>query len=200
MSDHSGTTWANPSPAGTISLGFAVMMFFALLTGKVPSDGHIVAGLWLMGAFVIQLAVGLIELNMGSDVGGNIYLWFGSFFCLATGLVFIWEYFAHIYHWPINLTLQGYLWICIWLVMWINWPIFLKKFPKTLGITFSVMNICAPLMALMNLGMISGKVYAPIIGWLMLVAAIPALYTGAAMITNKSLEKEMFPLGAPFIK
>jgi hypothetical protein len=135
--EHKETTWANPAPAGTISLGFAIMIFFALLTGKVPAEGHIVAGLWLLGAFATQIVVALIELNMGSDVGGNIYLWFGSFFCLATGSVFIWEYFAHIHHWPVDLSLQGYLWICIWLVMWLNWPIFLKKFPMTLGITLS---------------------------------------------------------------
>jgi hypothetical protein len=200
MSDHAGTTWANPAPAGTISLGFAIMIFYALLTGKVPAEAHMLAGLWLLGAFVIQVCVGLIELNMGADIGGNIYLWFGSFFCLATGLVFIWEYFAHIYGWPVHLGLQGYLWICIWLVMWINWPVFLKRFPLTLIIVFSLMNACAPLMAFMNLGMIPAKVYAPIIGQCMGVASLFALYSGAAMITNTAFGRQMFPLGSPLLK
>jgi succinate-acetate transporter protein len=199
MTDHSKSNWANPSPAGTISLGFAIMIFFALLTGKVPSEGHMVAGLWLLGAFVTQLCVALIELNMGNDVGGNIYLWFGSFFCLATGMVFIWEYFAHINGWPTDLSLQGYLWIAIWLVMWLNWPIFVSKFPLTLGVTFSIMNICSPGMALMNLGVIPASVFSPVIGWMMLAASILALYSGSSMITNKSLGKQLFPLGPPLI-
>jgi hypothetical protein len=176
------------------------MIFFALLTGKASAETHIVAGLWLLGAFAVQAAVALIELNMGTDVGGNIYLWFGSFFCLSTGLVFIWEYFAHIYLWPVDLSLQGYLWICIWLVMWINWPIFLKRFPLTLGIAFSIMNICSPFMTLMNLGILPKGTTAPAIGWAMLCSSILALYSGASMISNKSLNKTLFPLGKPIIR
>jgi succinate-acetate transporter protein len=194
------TTWANPSPAGTISLGFAIMIFFALLTGLVPPEGHMVAGLWLLGAFITQLSVGIIELNMGNDVGGNIYLWFGSFFCLATGAVFIWEYFADINGWPEDLSMQGYLWIAIWIVMWLNWPVFLRKFPLTLGITFSIMNICSPLMAFMNLGTFPKAILAPIIGWAMLVASVLALYSGSSQITNKSLGRQYFPLGKPIIR
>jgi len=200
VSGDNSSGWANPAPAGIIALGFAVMMFYALLTGKVPSESHMLAGLWLLGAFVIQTTVGLIELKMGNDVGGNIFLWFGPFFCLATGLVFIWEYFAHIYGWPVNLELQGYLWICIWIVMWTNWPIFLKQFPLSLIIVFSLMNICAPLMAFMNLGMIPTKVYAPIIGNCMGATAILALYSGAGMITNKYFGRPIIPLGSPIIK
>lgn len=202
MSENQGTatSWANPGPAGIISLGFALMIFFALLTGRVPPESHMVAGLWLLGCFVIQVSVGLIDLRLGSSFGGNTFLWFGAFFCLATGLVFVWEYFAHIYGWPVNMTLQGYLWICIWIVMWLCWPVLVKCFPLTLGIVFCIMNLCAPLLALMNLHILPPKVTAPIIGWAILPASLLSLYSGASMVVNMTLGKELFPLGRPILK
>jgi succinate-acetate transporter protein len=44
---------------------------------------------WLIGGFVVQLVVGLVELREGNTTGGNVFTFFAGFFMLVGGLEFM---------------------------------------------------------------------------------------------------------------
>jgi len=56
------SSWANPAPAGLVALAVACFTFYAILTGKVDGTAAPLLGCWIIGGFVVQLIVGLIEL------------------------------------------------------------------------------------------------------------------------------------------
>ncbi len=78
--------WANPTPAGLVALAAACACFFALLTGRVSASAMPLIGCWLLGGFVIQIVVALLDLKSGNLAGGNTFLFFSAFFMLVSGL------------------------------------------------------------------------------------------------------------------
>ena len=87
------SSWANPAPAGLVALAVACFTFYAILTGKVDGTAAPLLGCWIIGGFVVQLIVGLIELMEDAVTGGNIFLFFSAFFMLVGGL----EFFVKVY-------------------------------------------------------------------------------------------------------
>ena len=74
------TTWANPATAGLTALAIVCTAFFAVLTGIVPHTATPMLGCWMIGGFVVQFVVALIELRSGAVLGGNVFLLFSAFF------------------------------------------------------------------------------------------------------------------------
>ena len=55
--------WANPTPAGLVALAVACFGFFAILSGRVTHDAMPLLGAWLLGGFVVQFIVALLDLK-----------------------------------------------------------------------------------------------------------------------------------------
>lgn len=200
MSD-TNSSWANPMPAGLISLAMACTIFYALLTGKVTPDGYGVVGFWLIGGFFVQMAVGLIELRMGSTGGGNTFLWFSGYFMLATGSVYLLEYFAHCYGWHVDPSIvEGWCWVGISIVMWLQYPAFLKTMPFVVAVLVTIMNTGAPFVAGMKLGLLDRAVFAPITGNMIGIVALLGFYSGAAIVNNTIYGRQILPFPGPIIK
>lgn len=178
----------------------ATTIFYALLTGKVTPDGYGVVGLWLLGGFVVQTIVGMLELKMGNTGGGNTFLWFSGYFMLATGSVYLLEYFAHICGWHVDLRVEGWCWIGISIVMWLMYPAFLKTMPLLVAVLITLMNAAAPFIAGLKLGLLDKSIYAPIAGNMIGIVALLSFYSAACIINNTIFGRQILPFPGPIIK
>ncbi len=202
MSDN-GKGWANPLPAGLIALAVAVFMFYAMFLGKVSSPGALpIMGFWLLGAFLIQVIVALIELKEGALNGGNVFLFFSAFFCFTTGTELIFKYFAIVFKWtPVfDGKVDGWAWLVLGIMLIPITFCYLKKTPLSmnlmvLALDFAVLFICG-----MDIGAMDKATYAPYAGYGCLLAGIFAMYTAAAVFLNSNFEKTILPMPGPIIK
>ncbi|MCL2336700.1 MAG: hypothetical protein FWC60_04680 [Firmicutes bacterium] len=187
--------WSSSLPAAMIAVGIACFTFFAIFNGKVGAGAAPLLGIWLLGCFVVQLCVGIIELRTGNLAGGNIFLYFSAFVMLVTGLELIFSYFAGVYHWPItpaDTYVDGWAWlvIAIGLTSWT--PVFFKA-PVSLLIVVVTLDVACFLVAFSKLGSISQTALA---GDFLLISGICALYTACGITLNSSLGKNIIPMGS----
>jgi hypothetical protein len=200
MSNQQGSGWANPSPAGLTALAIATLVFYAMFTGKVGGEARAIGGIWLICGFFVQLVVGIIELREGSSCGGNTFTWFSAYFMLATGLVWLFEYFAPIYGWKFDPHIVGYCWIAITIVLLLQFPAFAKTMPLTVFITITVLNCSLPIITGINLGILDAQVWAPVAGNMAGIAGLFACYSAAAGMNNTVFGREIFPFPGPLVK
>lgn len=195
------TGWANPGPAGLVALAVACFTFFALLTGKVDPGAFPLLGCWLLGGFVVQLIVGVIELREGQVTGGNVFTFFCAFFMLVGGLEFFVKYFAAANAWsiPLNTLIDGYAWaaLAIAIVLWT--PAYFKA-PLILSIAVVILDVGVVLVALTDLQLIDKAVFSPIAGWALLFAGILGLYVASAIVLNTAYGKSILPMPGPISK
>ncbi|MGD9506495.1 MAG: hypothetical protein AB7W37_16425 [Syntrophobacteraceae bacterium] len=191
--------WSNPVPAGLIALGLACLIFYATLNGKVTPEGFGVVGLWLIAGFFVQIIVGVIDLKLGSSAGGNTFLWFSAYFMLATGSVYLMEYIAHSLGWTVDPRIEGYCWVGITFVMWLLFPTFLKTMPLTVALLITIMNLGAPLITGLKLGLLP-RTIAPMLGDAIGVAGLLGLYSAACMINARVFGRPLFPFPGPVLK
>ena len=200
MSDQNRAGWANPMPAGLIALAIAVFIFYAMLTGKVTSEALPIAGIWLICGFFVQVIVGVIELKLGNSSGGNTFTWFSAYFMLATGSVWIFQYFAGINGWKIDHSITGWTWLAISLILWLEFPGFAKTMPLIVFALIFVLNLSLPLITGINLGLLDHHKYGPIAGNMAGLSGLLAIYSAAAIQVNTVFGKTVFPFPGPIIK
>lgn len=193
-----GNGWANPSPAGLFSLAIAVFCFYALLCGKVEGSAILLMACWLMGGFIVQISVAIIELRENNIAGGNVFLYFSAFFMFTSSISFIFKYFAGINGWPMDATIEGYAWIILWAATWMITPAYFKS-PITFTIMVFLLDLALPIVCLQDLGVI-GHQYAAVAGHFLLFAGIIAVYFGSAVLLNTVYGKVVLPVGNPIIK
>lgn len=198
---HGNDGWASPTPAGLLSLIVACVLFFAMYTGKITAPGALpIMGCWLLGAFIVQLSVGLIELKSGVYLGGNVFLVFSSFFCLASGIEMFVKYNAILNKLPIDSRADGWAFLAILICLLPITICYMKKAPLSfILLVFSLLAAAGVLVGL-DLKLIDHHTYAPICGWLFMLSAFFAFYTMAAMFLNTTFEKVVLPMGNPLIK
>ncbi|HCC36189.1 MAG TPA: hypothetical protein DEQ14_00445 [Treponema sp.] len=184
--------WANPTPAGLVALAAACACFFALLTGRVSASAMPLIGCWLLGGFVIQIVVALLDLKSGNLTGGNTFLFFSAFFMLVSGLEMLLKYNAIQAGAPLDGRIDGYVWSALTIVVWLWTPAFWSKF-SLLSIIVVLLDIALPFIALTDLGVLS-KGYAHISAWSLLAAAAVAVYLSAAIVVNWAFKKTVYPL------
>lgn len=194
------SSWANPMPAGLTALTIAVFIFYGMFTGKVTGAAIAIGGIWLICGFFVQMVVGIIELKEGSVVGGNTFTWFSGYFMLATGLVWIFEYFATINGWKFDAHIAGYTWLAITIILWLQWPALAKSMPLTVFLLICVMNLSLPLITGINLGLLDPKVYGPIAGNMAGISGLFGAYSSAAVMNNTAFGRQIFPFPGPIIK
>lgn len=190
--------WANPTPAGLVALAVACFCFFAMLTGNVTSAALPLIACWLLGGFVIQVIVALIDLKGGNLTGGNTFLFFSAFFMLVSSAEMLIKYTANIKELPLDASVDGWAWIVLTLIVWLWTPAFFKN-PLPMTLLVLCLDVACPAMALLDLGIIS-KSYSVIPAWALLIAGVVAIYFSAAIVVNGAYKKTVFPIPGPISK
>jgi len=184
--------WANPTPAGLVALSVACFCFFALLNGFVEKSAMPLIGCWLLGGFVVQLVVGLLDLKSGNHPGGNTFLFFSAFFMLVGGLEMFFKYNGIISGVAPDTRIDGYAWLALALVVLLWTPAFLKSF-SFLSLIILMLDIALPFIALIDLQTIPATL-SPIPAYALLAAGLIAVYFSATLIVNATYGKRIYPV------
>lgn len=190
--------WSNPTPAGLVALAIACFCFFAMLTGKVNAGALPLIGCWLIGGFVVQFIVALVDLKSGVTTGGNTFLFFSAFFMLTGGLEMIMKFNAATNGIALDAHIDGWAWLVltVTLIMWT--PAFFKT-PLILTLVVIAIDVALPFITLMDLGILP-KSYGAIPAWFLLTAGILAIYLSAATVVNTAFGRKVYPNPGPIIK
>jgi uncharacterized protein len=186
--------WANPTPAGLVALSVACFCFFALLMGLVGKASMILMGVWLLGGFVVQVIVAILDIRSGNKTGGNTFLYFCAFFMLVSGLEMIFKVIFP----DLDARIDGWAWIALTLVVWLWSPAFLKS-PLLLFMIVVFLGIALPFIFLRDLQIVKDAFAAYIAAISLLCAGLTAIYLSAAMIVNKAFGRKVFWNPAPII-
>jgi len=189
---------ANPGPAGLVALAMACFTFFAVHTGQVEGSCIPLLGIWLIGGFVVQVITGIMELQHGNVLGGNIFTFFSAFFMLVTGVELIFKFFAGLNGWQIDTRIDGWAWLVLAIALLTWTPGYFKAPLSLLGVVLAL-DIAVPLVALMDLHWLPHSRQA-VSGPALLIAGIFGLYTAAAVVLNTVFERTVLPTGSPLIK
>jgi len=182
--------WANPTPAGLVALAVSCACFFALLTGSVDKSAIPLIGCWLLGGFVVQLVVALLDLKGKNTTGGNTFLFFSAFFMLTGGLEML---VKHLSKGGVDTRIDGYAWSVLALSLLLWTPAFCKKF-SLLSIVVLLLDVALPLIALVDLHVLTAPIFATIAAWALLLAGITAIYLAGATVVNAAYGKVIYPL------
>jgi len=193
--------WSNPTPAGLVALAVACFVFFAQLTGLVKTPECMpLLGCWLMGGFIVQIIVGLLDLKGGNYTGGNTFMFFSAFFMLAGGLEMFFKYKGIMAGTPLDSRIDGWAWIALTLVLILWTPAFLKTF-NMLSVIILALDIALPFKTIYNLGLLKDTslepVFKNIAAYMLLFAALVAIYFCSALIVNTAYGKEIYPVIKP---
>jgi len=181
--------WSNPTAAGLVALAAVCMCFFALLNGYLDTTKNgtlLVLGGWLIGGFVVQIIVGILDLKSNNHAGGNTFLFFSAFFMLATGI----GMFAKGLGFPVDSTLEGYAWLTLMLVLWMWTPAFFKKV-GILSLIVLAIDVALLFIVLNDFG---HSQYIAAGAWALFVAAVLAIYLSSAMVVNNAFGKKIYPM------
>lgn len=184
--------WANPTPAGLVALAVACACFFALLTGRVEASAMPLVACWLLGGFVVQAVVGLLDLKGGNHTGGNTFLFFSAFFMLVGAVAMVMKYNALLGGTPLDARIDGYAWAVLTLVVFLWTPAFMTKF-TLLSIVVLLLDVALPVITLMDLHLLS-KDFAVIPAYALLFAGLVAIYLSAGMVVNQAYGRTIYPL------
>ena len=185
--------WENPTPAGLVALAVACACFFALLTGKVEASAMPLIGCWLLGGFVVQLVVALLDLKGGNATGGNTFLFFSAFFMLTGGLEMLLKHRALTAGAPLDARIDGWAWavLAVTLLLWT--PAFFKSL-SLLSLIVLALDVALPLIALVDLKVLTHPAAAHIAAWALLAAGLMGMYLAAGMVVNGALGREVYPM------
>ncbi|MDL2287770.1 GPR1/FUN34/YaaH family transporter [Oscillospiraceae bacterium OttesenSCG-928-F05] len=190
--------WANPTPAGLVALAVACFGFFATLSGVVDPAAAPLLGIWLLGGFVVQITVGLLDLKSGNGTGGNTFLFFSAFFMLVGGLEMLYKFAMAQAGVALDGRLDGWAWMVLTLALWLWTPAFFKT-PLPLTLIVLAIDVALPFITLMDLGVLS-RDFAMVPAVALLTAGVIAIYLSSAMVTNGAFGRQVFPLPGPPVK
>jgi uncharacterized protein len=193
--------WANPTPAGLVALAVACFCFFAILTGKVTGAAAPFIGCWLLGGFVIQIIVGVLDLKNGNSTGGNTFLFFSAYFMLVSGLEMIFGTYMRNSNIKLDSFIDGWAWLALMIVVLLWTPAFFKS-PLFLTIIVLALDVALPFIVLEKIGLFKDlkETFSHIAGWALLVAGIAGIYLASAIIVNTAFGKKIYPNPGPLVK
>ncbi|MDR0334280.1 MAG: GPR1/FUN34/YaaH family transporter, partial [Methanomassiliicoccaceae archaeon] len=144
--------WSNPTPAGLVALAAVCMCFFALLNGYLDTSKSgtlLVLGGWLIGGFVVQVIVGMLDLKSGNGTGGNTFLFFSAFFMLTGGLEMFFKAGG-----GVDARIDGYAWLVLTLALYLWTPAFCKSF-SLLSLVVLAIVAALPFKTILSFGVAS---------------------------------------------
>jgi len=199
MSSNHPASFASPAPAGLVALAVACFTFFALLSGKVTTGALPLLGCWLLGGFIVQLVVGIIELKDGHLLGGNVFLFFSAFFMLVGGLEFFIKYAGAAGLMPIALdaVIDGWAWLALLIVLLLWTPAYLKTGVAPMGLLILALDVAVFCVAFSDLKIISA---GNIAAYALLITGCFGLYVGAAIQLNAAFGRTVLPMPPPLLK
>ncbi|GAB6180990.1 GPR1/FUN34/YaaH family transporter [Desulfotomaculum defluvii] len=189
---------ANPGPAGLVALAMACFTFYAMHTGKVEAGAVPLLGIWLLGGFIVQVIVGVMELNHGNIVGGNIFTFFSAFFMFVTGLELIFKFFAAQNGWTLDTRIDGWAWLALSIAL-VTWTPGYFKSPLSLLLAVLCLDVAVPVVAFMDMGVLSGT-WKVVSGNGLGLAGIFGLYTAWGVVLNTVYGRTIIPLGKPLVQ
>jgi len=184
--------WSNPTPAGLVALAIACFCFFALLNGFVEESAMPLVGCWLIGGFVVQLIVGLLDLKGGNYAGGNTFLFFSAFFMLVGGMEMFVKYNGLMSGTPVDTRIDGYAWLVLTLAVYLWTPAFLKSF-NLLSLVVLALDVALPFITLTDLKVLPAS-FSVIAAYALLAAALLAIYLSAALVVNTAFGRKIYPV------
>ncbi|NPV93527.1 MAG: hypothetical protein HPY50_22450 [Firmicutes bacterium] len=191
--------WANPAPAGLVALAVACFIFYALLSGTVKPGALPLLGCWLIGGFVVQLVVGILELKEGALTGGNVFLFFSAFFMLVGGMEMFIKFFAGIYGWPIDATIDGWAWLVLLIILTFYTFAYFKQSALVMSILLVLLDIGVFFVTFIDIGWMS-PAYKPFAAYFLLATGVCGIYMSSAIILNAAFGKTVLPVGKPILK
>lgn len=201
MADHEHQhLFANPLPAGLGALAIACFGFYAVLSGSVTHEAAPILAVWLIGGFIVQVVVALIEFRDKNLPGANVFLVFAGFFMLTGAMSLFTKYFLHAHGMPFDGRIEGWMWIPtgVWLLMMV--PCFLKS-PRMLFFLGLLLVIIVGCLVALDMGVVTGRAaIARFASWTLLLSGIIALYLSGAVAINGHLGKEFLPITTPLMK
>jgi len=183
--------WGNPTAAGLVALAVACGCFFAMLTGRVEPSAMPLIGCWLLGGFVVQGIVGILDLKGGNTTGGNTFLFFSAFFMLVGGFEMLLKYNAIAAGAPLDARIDGYAWAALTLVLYLWTPAFFVKF-SLLSLVVGFLDVALPFIALTDLGVLP-KAWGQVSAWALLASGLVAVYLSASIIVNGAYGRKIYP-------
>ncbi|MBY9078351.1 GPR1/FUN34/YaaH family transporter [Paenibacillus sp. HN-1] len=191
-------SWANPAPAGLVALAVSCFCFFALFTGRVTDQAAPLLGWWLLGGFVVQLVVGIVDLKNRNTAGGNTFLYFSAFFMLVGGAEQLYKFYLAGSSIVLDGHIDGWAWLCLSIALWLFTPAYFKA-PFFLCLIIIILDVALPILAFMDLGVLSRE-FSFIPGWLLLMSGLCGIYLASAIVVNDTFEKKVYPNPGPIIK
>jgi len=198
--NNSSGGWANPTPAGLVALSVAMICFFASTSGLVTGAAAPLIACWMLGGFVVQIIVAVIELREGSLLGGNVFTIFAAMFMLAGASSFFFKYMAGLNGWPVDTLIDGFAWAVLAVALIAFTPAYLKESPKLFGIFILIVDTGLVILALLDLHILPHDPWQTVFAYMCLVNTAIPLYLVAATVVNTSFGKMLLPVGKPFIK
>jgi succinate-acetate transporter protein len=194
-----GKGWANPAPAGLVALAVACFIYFASMTGLVGSGAIPLMGCWLIGGFIVQIIVGIIEILEGNTTGANVFTFFCAFFMLVGGLEMFVKFWASINGITLDAHVDGWAWLALTtsLILWT--PAYLKESNAVMSLAVVTIDVAIVFITLMDIGVL-GAQFKPVAGWLLFAAGVLGLYVAAAIVVNTAYKKQVFPVPGPLVK
>ncbi len=197
--------WATPAPAGLIALAIACFCFFAILTGAVDHSATPYLAAWLIGGFIVQFSVGIIELRDKNLTGGNVFLFFSAFFMLTGALKYLFAAYLEVVSTDgvpvvIDHRVDGWAWMVLALALLLWTPAYLKRAPKPLTLVILFLDIAVPVVALRDLEVIPKSIANPLAGWTLLASGICGIYVASAIINNGAFGRKVFPMPKAFLR
>jgi len=184
--------WANPTPAGLIALAVACFCFFAMLNGFVEPSAMPLIGCWLIGGFIVQVVVALVDLKGGNSTGGNTFLFFCAFFMLVGGMAMFLKYGGITSGAPLDARIDGYAWAALTIAMLLWTPAFLKPF-SLLSLIVLALDVALPFITLIDLRILPAS-FAFVPAYALLIAGLIGIYLSAAIVVNTALGKKLYPV------
>lgn len=192
--------WASPAPAGLTALAIACFTFFAVLTGKVPGSVAPLLGCWLIGGFVVQFTVAVIELKDGHLLGGNVFLFFSAFFMLVGGIEFLVRTNAGFAAAKPNTAIDGWAWLVLTITLILWTPAYLKTSNTVMGLLVLLLDVAVIFVTLKDLGLMDAAMGGKYAGWFLLGGGILGIYMAAAIELNAAFGRAVLPVGSSIIK
>jgi succinate-acetate transporter protein len=194
-----GKALANPAPAGLVALAVACFIYFANMTGQVGAGAIPLMGCWLIGGFVVQLVVGIIEILEGNTTGANVFTFFCAFFMLVGGIEMFVKFWASLNEIALDAHVDGWAWLALTvsLVLWT--PAYLKESNAVMSLSVIAIDVAIIFITLMDIGVL-GHEFKAIAGWGLFIAGWLGLYVAAAIVVNTAYKRNVLPLPGPLVK
>jgi len=197
-SEHS---FVSPGPAGLAALAVACFGFGAVFTGQVGVGGLPLLAAWLIGGGIVQYTVAVMELKDHNMTGGNVFLFFSSFFMFTAGISTIFKFlmlvgvFGDVQ--PL-VTVEGYCWIAGAGFLTLVTPSYLKA-PTLLFLIVVIVDIVLWIIVGLDLGLL-GAAYKTIAGYMLFFSGAVALYLSGAIVNNHVFGRNVMPTFGSIVK